>query len=79
MFHDHGFHFHRHNHCPTGGDHCKHYCHDCGVEYCCKCGKEFGGTRITWGNNFTYRGSSTLPFMECGDKVKVSCQSHYHL
>ncbi len=33
-FHGHFFHDHCH--------HCKHYCSDCGVNYCCRCGKEFG-------------------------------------
>jgi len=36
-------HHHNHDHCPFGGNHCKHTCSDCGETYCCKCGKSFGG------------------------------------
>lgn len=42
MIHEHGCCYHQHNCCPMGGEHCKHYCSCCHVEYCCKCGKEFG-------------------------------------
>lgn len=43
--------FHRHNHCPMGGDHDKRYCSSCGVTYCAKCGKEWGDgvwPRLPW-------------------------------
>lgn len=42
MIHGHGFYHHHHDCCPMGGEHCKHHCYCCGVDYCCKCGKEWG-------------------------------------
>lgn len=41
MLHDH---FHRHHHV-----HCKHYCWQCGVTYCCDCGEEWGSFSRSWG------------------------------
>lgn len=48
MVHEHYPPYHRHDHCPWGGDHNKRYCGTCGVEYCTKCGKEWGYRRYVW-------------------------------
>ena len=47
MVHNHYYPFHRHHHCPMGGEHDKRYCSECGITYCEKCGREWG-QRTIW-------------------------------
>ena len=64
---------HLHKHC----EHCRHFCNECSVSYCCSCGRRWYGVIPQWDSHFpSLLGTTDVPYSPNTLEYKMACSDN---